>query len=140
MNSASETVGSLTMQDGTIGSPGTLTLNGASPTIVYNGLATGAVISTTTVALGTSAGTTTFDVSDGAAAMDLTISSSLVDGTGVHSVTKTGAGTLQLTGSSSFTGPLDISAGTLSVSSINATAAANQTARKFLGGNHARQQ
>ena len=120
MNSFSETIGNLTMFDGTISSAGTLTLSGSFPLVSYLGVGSGATISTTNLSLG--GGSAGFSVADGAAAMDLTINSVIQNG----SLTKTGAGTLHLSGTNSFTGPLDIVAGTLSVSSINATAAADQ--------------
>src|SRR6185369_17239287 len=126
MNSFSDTVGNVTMYDGTIGSAGTLTLNGAAASVTYSGVSTGGTISTTNLTLGTAVGTATFDIADGAASMDLTVSSVIQNGAGTQGLTKIGAGTLQLTGNNSFTGALNVSAGTLSVSSINSTAVANQ--------------
>jgi autotransporter-associated beta strand protein len=124
MNSFSDTVGNVTMRDGTIGSAGTLTLAGPSPTITYNGVATGATISTTNLGL-SGAGGLKVDIADGAAANDLTISSVLQNGSGMGLI-KVGAGTLHLTGNNSFTGGLSIDSGTLSVSSINSNALLNQ--------------
>src|SRR5207253_10331480 len=125
MNTASARVGGSPNNDGTLSGPGTLTVAPGSPTITYTGLNTGATISTTPLNLGNSAGTTTSTAADGAAANDLTISSVLADGTGSHGLTKSGNGVLHLTGTNSFTGALNITSGTLSVSSINSTVAAS---------------
>jgi|GEM_PF-1660416 len=74
---------------------------------------------------GASSGNRTFNIGNGAAAVDLAITAPLVDGTGGASgLTKTGLGTLALTGSSTYTGATAVSGGTLLVSdagSINST-------------------
>ncbi len=76
----------------------------------------------------------TVDVADGTAANDLTISSQMLDHGGVSSLTKTGNGTLLLSGASSFTGPTTLNAGTLLVNgSLSGTA--SLTANATLGGN-----
>jgi autotransporter-associated beta strand protein len=54
-----------------------------------------------------------FDVADGAAAIDLLVSSSLHDGSGTNGLTKLGNGVMVLTGSSSYSGATTVSAGTL---------------------------
>ena len=60
-------------------------------------------------------GTRTFNVGDGAAANDLTVTAPMVDGVSAGGLTKTGAGTLALTGSSSYTGSTTVTTGTLLV-------------------------
>jgi autotransporter-associated beta strand protein len=119
-----ETVGNLTMYDGRVvsynssivASGGTLTLNGASPSINYIGAAKGAVIAGSTLGLGTAAGTTSITVADGDAASDLSIRANVTDGTGSHAITKLGAGTLEFAGTAnSFTGNVSVAAGTLQV-------------------------
>ncbi len=57
---------------------------------------------------------TVFTVADGAAARDLVISSSIGNGAeGNHNIIKTGAGTMVLTGSNTFTGSVTVNNGTL---------------------------
>lgn len=60
-------------------------------------------------------GAQSFAIGNGAAAIDLKIEGGLVDGSSAGGLTKTGAGTLLLTGSSTYTGPTAVSAGTLIV-------------------------
>ncbi len=129
LNSISETVGAdLTLYDGVVSSAGTptLTLSGANSSVTYLGTNGGGTISVSRLNLGTAAGTGTFNVADGAAANDLTISSIVRDGTGAHGITKTGAGKLLLSGLNTFTGPIAINGGTLVAGTINATATAAQ--------------
>ena len=56
-----------------------------------------------------------FEVADGAAANDLTISSNISGHNGNETIRKTGAGVLALTGSTTNTGAISVSAGTLLV-------------------------
>lgn len=65
-------------------------------------------------------GGTVFDVADGAAATDLLVSSGQVIGGGF--LTKTGAGTMVLTGQSTYAGGTTVSAGTLQVGNGSAGA------------------
>lgn len=60
-------------------------------------------------------GTRTLNVQNIAADADLTISSVMVDGSGVSGLTKAGTGALILTGTQAFTGTTQVSAGSLSV-------------------------
>jgi autotransporter-associated beta strand protein len=53
------------------------------------------------------------NVADGSAAIDLLISGVIADGVGPGRVTKSGAGTLVLTGANSYTGPTTINEGSL---------------------------
>jgi autotransporter-associated beta strand protein len=77
--------------------------------------ASGSVISVAQLTLTTSGGTHTFEVADGASALDLTISGTINNYFGNESITKTGAGVLALTGSAAAPGGLTISAGTLQI-------------------------
>jgi len=56
-----------------------------------------------------------FAVADGAAATDLSVSSALTNGSGTNGLTKTGNGTLVLTGNSSYSGATNVTAGTLKI-------------------------
>jgi len=59
--------------------------------------------------------TRTFDVANGAAASDLTISAILANGTGTGGVLKTGAGLLTLSGINTYSGGTQIDTGTLTL-------------------------
>jgi len=59
-----------------------------------------------------------FDVADGAAPVDLSVSAIIADGTAAGSITKTGPGTLSLSGANTFTGGISVDEGTLAVSSL----------------------
>jgi autotransporter-associated beta strand protein len=59
--------------------------------------------------------TRTFDVADGAAASDLTISAILANGTGTGAIVKTGAGLLTLSGINTYSGGTQIDTGTLTL-------------------------
>ena len=61
-------------------------------------------------------GTRTFNVADGAAASDLTISAIMADGTGTGALTKNGLGTLTISGTNAYSGATTVSAGTLALS------------------------
>lgn len=65
-------------------------------------------------------GSRTFTVADGVAPIDLAIASPITDGTGVGSLIKEGAGTLNLSGSNSYSGTTVANAGTLTITSTNA--------------------
>lgn len=71
-------------------------------------------------------GTRTFNISDGAAAVDLAITAPLTDnGATAGGVMKTGNGTLKLTAANTYTGPTTIRGGTLEVSgSLNGSTTA----------------
>ena len=68
---------------------------------------------------------TAFGIADGAAAIDLLISSNLGNGSaGNHNLVKNGAGTMVLSGTNTYTGVTTVAAGTLTVSgTTNATSA-----------------
>ncbi|NLC83011.1 MAG: hypothetical protein GX748_17670 [Lentisphaerae bacterium] len=59
-----------------------------------------------------------FDVADGAAPVDLSVSAIIADGTAAGSITKTGPGTLSLSGANTFTGGMAVNEGTLGISSL----------------------
>ena len=124
-NSVFSLLPALTLNGGTLRSSGTISsysyaLRGG---VVVNGGANSSVISATSVGLGSVALTgTTFDVADGSADADLLVSGTLVDGPGasyptpqVSYLTKTGAGTMVLSGANTYSGVTTISAGTLRV-------------------------
>lgn len=109
--------------DVTIGSGGTFTTN-VDLTLMTAGTghATGATISGGTLALQyqgvvAGAGVRNWQVNDGAVGNDLTVTSAIVDGTGLQSVgiTKNGFGTLELGGNTAntYTGTTTVNEGTL---------------------------
>jgi fibronectin-binding autotransporter adhesin len=59
----------------------------------------------------------TFIVADGAAATDLLVSAAITEASGGRSITKTGAGTMVLSGANNYTGTTTVSEGVLSLSS-----------------------
>lgn len=63
-----------------------------------------------------------FSIGNGAAAVDLRIEAPLIDGTSQGGLTKTGAGVLELTGSSTYTGTTLVSAGTLLINGSSVSA------------------
>jgi hypothetical protein len=69
-------------------------------------------------------GVRTFDIGNGAAAVDLTVNAPLINGTATGGLTKTGAGTLALNGTNLYTGATTVTTGTLSVSGSIASSAA----------------
>jgi autotransporter-associated beta strand protein len=102
-----------TLNVGTLfaGPGGIVRFNGADGTGVIQGKA--GVVNPTVNLLG---GTGTFEVNDGAALTDLRIAIPLANG----NLTKTGAGTLELTGNNSaYTGDLFVSAGNLRLTNAN---------------------
>lgn len=114
--SRAATVTSIALTGGSIASVGTLTL-GTSGALTTAAHASTATIAGTTLALGNST-THAFTIADGAAASDLTISAAL---TGSATLTKSGTGTLTLSGTNSgFSGTLSHTAGTLTAATANA--------------------
>jgi autotransporter-associated beta strand protein len=102
------TLSTLAMTGGSISTgSGTLTLGG---TVTGNASASSATISGN-LALG---GARVFAIADGAATADLSISAVM---SGAATISKTGAGSLVLSGANTNTGAITISGGTLSVSS-----------------------
>lgn len=95
---------------------------GLKGTVSVNGTASGSTIGTTgagdfnqvSIGTGSAGGTTAFDVADGAAATDLTVSTPLSNLAGVAAgLTKTGDGTMSLASANLFTGVTTVSGGTL---------------------------
>jgi|GEM_PF-2942358 len=110
---AALTLGStMAMTGGTIGGTGTLTLGG---NVTINASAGGSTISVGTLALG--GANRIFTVADGAAAVDLLVSSQI---TGAVQLTKAGTGTMVLTGANSYSGITAVSAGVLNIQNSSA--------------------
>ena len=65
-----------------------------------------------------------FNVADGAAATDLLVSAAITEASGGLGITKSGAGTMTLSGSNSYTGATSVSAGRLLVNGSTASASA----------------
>ena len=121
----------------------TLTLTrGATPArLVVNGDVTITGLSGATAKIGTNAGasntglvdlsggTRTFNVANGAAATDLDISVPVVNG----GLTKTGAGTMVLSGTSTYTGPTTVSQGKLWIAGSIASYAGERERRGVTG-------
>jgi len=126
------TAGTLTADNGTVyfRAP-----NGGGTTV--NSLAA-ANSSTITTRLDLTLGNLAASVADGAAAEDLVISGAITQntgaGTGAKSVTKTGDGTLVLSGTSSYTGATNVSAGTLLVTGALGNTAVSVADNAILGG------
>jgi autotransporter-associated beta strand protein len=81
-------------------------------------------------------GTRTFDIGNGSAAVDLTVNTPLINGTSTGGLTKTGSGTLALTGINTYTGPTNVNNGMLVIIGNSSTATGNVTvaAGASLGG------
>lgn len=122
VNSVGKTGGALTIDggaiDNTLSPTGALNL-GARPLTIngdftFKGTSGTLNLGTGATTLGTAAGTTrTITVS----ASTLTIAGIIADGTTATGITKEGAGVLTLNGKSTFTGPLQINSGSLTVGS-----------------------
>ncbi len=104
LNGFNETLQNLTINGGSVSGVGTLFVNGA---ISSGASSSGGTISGGTVNL--SGANTTISVSDGAATVDLQIASTVANG----SLTKTGAGVLQLSMVNTYTGTTTVNAGEL---------------------------
>ncbi len=71
--------------------------------------------------------TRTFDVADGAAASDLTISAIVANGAATGAIIKTGSGLMTLSGNNTYTGGTTLSAGTLTFGNVNALSSGTLT-------------
>ena len=112
---------------------GTLTSEGAGDgsgnyildgTVTTQANAASSVISANSIGLrngSTANQAVVFNVADGAAATDLSVSSALNNGSGTNGLTKTGNGVMVLTGNSSYSGATTVSAGTLKIGNGGAT-------------------
>jgi outer membrane autotransporter protein len=96
--------GTLSLGDSAAIGSGGLSLRDGSTLALANGLSLANAVDV--------AGTASIDVSSGA---DATLKGNLVDGASAGSLVKTGAGTLRMTGSATYTGSTTIDAGTLHV-------------------------
>jgi len=118
--SYAETISSLDMTGGLVNTgSGTLTLT-ADPAIVTHAHTNAAEIKGHLILQGSK----TIQVADGAAAVDLDISANIGD-QWYTSITKTGDGTMRLSGSNSFQGPLTISNGVVIAAHNNALGTTN---------------
>ncbi|MES2658842.1 MAG: Calx-beta domain-containing protein [Verrucomicrobiota bacterium] len=76
----------------------------------------------------------TFNIADGTPATDLLVTAGITESGGASGIVKTGAGTLTLSGSNSYTGWTTVTAGSLSVTgTIGATATTIQTGATLRG-------
>jgi len=112
---------------------------GLKGTVTANATSGGSFISTSgvgdfnnvTIGNASAGGATTFNVNDGAAAADLTVSTSLSNyGGAASSLTKTGLGTMVLTAANTYSSTTTISAGTLLVN--NASGSGLGTSNAFV--------
>ena len=153
LNSNSESVGGLSMTDGTVAiGTGFFSLNG--PLNMTGGAITGASpgqfrlhsdVAATSSATGTAAisapvalnGARTFTVADGPQSNDLNISNSISDGISASSLTKAGAGAMSITGAAAntYTGDTFVQTGILATAhSIGVGIPANVTIGTGAGG------
>src|SRR5581483_10984948 len=127
-----------------LGSSTLTTLGNLTLQTVGTGNATGAMISGGTLALNlygaTAAAARTFLVNHGTNGDDLTISSAIVDGSGLTSmgVTKTGAGTLVYSGNSAntYSGTTTVNAGTLALNKGSGSGGVNAMSGPLTIGNN----
>jgi len=123
-------LGAVTLNGGTLDSAGFSSASGVGFALKGTVAVTGSTTSTISgsgIGLGAAAvASTTFNVADGAAATDLLVSGVLRDGPGptwpnsqTSSLVKTGAGTMVLTGTNTYSGETTVKAGTLLVSGSN---------------------
>ena len=124
--------GTLTSTGGGIPSHGNFFLQSASVNVIGNALAT---ISAVEISLN---GATTFDVADVTAGTDLLVSSIIQNSSPPDNLIKAGAGTMALSGNSTYSGGTDIDNGTLLVNNTAGTGtgsgAVNVNAGATLGG------
>ena len=133
-----DTIASLTLYSGstsgaTFAGSAAATLAG---NVALNVSGTGAAAATISAPLNLGGATRTFAVAEGTAAIDLSVSG-VISVTGAFGITKTGAGTLALSGANTYTGTTTISQGTVSaikvaVSSSNSSLG-NATSAVVLG-------
>ena len=112
-------IGAIAINGGTLTSSGNAYYEG---NWIFNGDVTvgGSALSTISgLAVGSKSGGGTFNVADSVAGSgtDLLVTASMVDASGASFLTKTGAGTMELTGTGSYTGDTTVSEGTLSLAS-----------------------
>lgn len=98
---------------GTINGSGLWRMRDANATVAVTAAGSGSTISVASLRLTTSNGNHTFNIADGANAADLTVSSIVSGHFGGEKITKSGAGTLVLSGNNTYTGGTTVSAGTL---------------------------
>ncbi len=131
LDGQAQTVAGITLYDGAIlssGGPAALTLGGSAAGVTYSGVGSGSSISGGALNLASagSGGSHTFSVARGQGSADLNIQANIADGAGTgQALLKTGSGILQLSGTNSFTGGVQVQAGTLALGSNYAIPAAS---------------
>jgi autotransporter-associated beta strand protein len=75
-----------------------------------------------------------FNVADGAASEDLSVSAAVTEASGGLGITKNGAGTMVLSGTNNYTGATNVSAGTLLVTGALGNSAVNVDSTAAIGG------
>lgn len=98
---------------GTLNGTGQWRMRDTNVKVAVTAAASGSVISVASLTLTTGNGNHTFEIADGSQANDLLISGNIGSHFGSERITKTGAGTLALTGSNTISGGITLSAGTL---------------------------
>ena len=116
-----ETIGALNLQGGSLVTTTNGGTNNASlvlnDNVTHDG--TGSTSATISGDLSLGGATRTFDVADSAVASDLVVSADIIDGGGASGITKTGTGTLELTGANTFTGRTTINDGIVRIGADN---------------------
>ena len=75
-----------------------------------------------------------FNVADGAASEDLSVSAAVTEASSGRGITKSGAGTMVLSGTNNYTGATNVSAGTLLVTGALGNSAVNVDSTAAIGG------
>lgn len=90
---------------------------GGGSSVNYTGTTASATISgTIRLREGNAGNNLPINVADGAAAVDVNVSGAITQAAAGYGISKSGAGTLQLSGDNTFSGPIEITAGTVRVS------------------------
>jgi fibronectin-binding autotransporter adhesin len=109
----------LTMHAGIVNGPGDARGSGTIVTLAH-----ATKSSVINAPLSTGNGAITFNVADGAVAVDLSVAGNIVGG---NAITKTGAGTMVLSGTNTYTGATNVNVGTLLVNGDNSAATGTVT-------------
>lgn len=124
-NGVDGTLGNVTMNGGAITTgAGRVTLSGAASAFTYGGNSTATISGLLRLK---EAVITNFAIADGTAATDVSISASIDNIISPATLQKTGAGTLELTASSAYTGTTQVNVGTLLVNNGGGSATGSST-------------